>query len=89
MKQKEKDYRAIAENFKEFLDNDDQWEPVSPDKVEKQFMIYDSNYGVGKGKYFGESFGTIDDAESRIEEFEEEYGPTGLYVIDRQTGKEV
>ena len=86
-----KDYfgKTIKESIEKleeaFLDNDDQWSPISPAKVEKQFMIYSD----GDDEYFGESYSNIPETESRIEELEKDFGKNSFYIKDRKTGREV
>jgi len=61
------------------------WQPVFPGKTEGRYMIFVYN----TGKEFGKSFGTIPDAESRIEELEKDFGRNSFFIKDRATGREV
>ena len=61
------------------------WQPVFPGKTEGRYMIYSDS----TDKDFGESFGTIPAAESRIEELEKEFGRNSFFIKDRTTGREV
>ena len=52
------------------------------DKDKNRYEIWDSNYD----DYFGESYSTYEEAESRIEELDTEFGmDNGLYIIDNES----